>query len=98
LSLIAGAGAVLTDAGAIQDETSALGVPCFTLRAATDRPVTLAYGTNTLVGDLDDLGLQAVEPGTSTRCVAPLWDGGAATRAADLLADLVAVAPSAPHA
>jgi UDP-N-acetylglucosamine 2-epimerase (non-hydrolysing) len=98
LSLMAGAGAVLTDGGAIQDETSALGVACFTLRDATDRPVTLSYGTNTLVGATEPLDLSAVEVGASARCVAPLWDGAASARVAPLLAAIVATAPDSAHA
>ena len=50
LSLLADAGAVLTDSGGIQEETTYLGVPCFTLRANTERPVTVRAGTNTLLG------------------------------------------------
>ena len=50
LSLMADAGAVLTDSGGIQEETTYLGVPCFTLRDNTERPVTIRAGTNTLLG------------------------------------------------
>jgi UDP-N-acetylglucosamine 2-epimerase (non-hydrolysing) len=50
LSLEADAGAVLTDSGGIQEETTFLGVPCFTLRDNTERPVTVRAGTNTLLG------------------------------------------------
>jgi UDP-N-acetylglucosamine 2-epimerase (non-hydrolysing) len=98
LSLIAGAGAVITDAGAVQDETSALGVACFTLRSATDRPITLGQGTNTLVGDDELPDLSAVAPSTAARCVAPLWDGNAAGRAADVLAAQLASTAGAAHA
>ena len=41
---------MLTDSGGVQEETSALGVPCFTLRDTTERPVTIELGTNTLLG------------------------------------------------
>ena len=51
LSLQAGAGAIVTDSGGVQEETSALGVRCFTLRANTERPVTITHGTNVLLGD-----------------------------------------------
>ena len=51
LSLEWGALAVLTDCGQAQEETTLLGVPCFTLRNASERTATLAYGTNTLLGD-----------------------------------------------
>ena len=50
LSLLADAGAVLTDSGGIQEETTYLGVPCFTLRDNTERPITVTRGTNTLLG------------------------------------------------
>ena len=50
LSLVLEAGAVLTDSGGIQEETTYLGVPCFTLRDNTERPVTIRAGTNTLLG------------------------------------------------
>ena len=50
LSLLADAGAVLTDSGGIQEETTFLGIPCFTLRDNTERPVTISAGTNTLLG------------------------------------------------
>lgn len=98
LSLMAGAGAVITDAGAVQDETSALGVPCFTLRSATDRPITLGQGTNTMLGDEELPDLSAVAPSTASRCVAPLWDGNAAQRAATVLERHLATSPDAAHA
>ena len=50
LSLQADAAAVLTDSGGIQEETTFLGVPCFTLRDNTERPITVSAGTNTLLG------------------------------------------------
>ena len=59
LSLEADAGAVLTDSGGVQEETTYLGVPCFTLRDNTERPVTVALGTNTLLG-LDPAAIRQV--------------------------------------
>ena len=50
LSLESGARAVLTDSGGVQEETTALRIPCFTLRTNTERPVTISHGTNTLLG------------------------------------------------
>ena len=50
LGLEARARLVLTDSGGVQEETSALGTPCFTLRNTTERPVTVRLGTNTLLG------------------------------------------------
>jgi UDP-N-acetylglucosamine 2-epimerase (non-hydrolysing) len=86
LSLKLGAGAVVTDVGLVQEEASALGVPCFTLRATTERLRTLTHGTNTLLGD-DPAEVAVVRPGRSAPAAAaiPLWDGRAAQRAADVL-------------
>jgi UDP-N-acetylglucosamine 2-epimerase (non-hydrolysing) len=87
LGLEAEAAFVLTDSGGVQEETSALGVRCFTLRDTTERPVTLALGTNTLLGarperirEIPNLlaARREVEP-------IPLWDGRAGERAAGVL-------------
>jgi UDP-N-acetylglucosamine 2-epimerase (non-hydrolysing) len=89
LSLIADAGAVLTDSGGIQEETTYLGVPCFTLRDNTERPVTIRAGTNTLLG-LDPAAITGIPAALEHRQPAPpqppkLWDGRASERIADLL-------------
>ncbi|MDP9134229.1 MAG: UDP-N-acetylglucosamine 2-epimerase (non-hydrolyzing) [Actinomycetota bacterium] len=86
LSLEMGAGAVLTDSGGVQEETSALGVRCYTLRPNTERPVTITQGTNVLLGD-DPARIAEVEPSRhpATPCLIPLWDGHAGDRIADLL-------------
>ncbi len=94
LSLIADSRAVLTDSGGIQEETTYLGIPCFTLRANTERPVTVRAGTNTLLG-LDPgaiAGIPAALAGRSTERSEPppLWDGRAAERIADVVASLTA--------
>ena len=80
---------VLTDSGGLQEETTALGVPCLTMRENTERPITVEQGTNTMVGRnrqaiLD--GVQAILNGQGKRGRAPEgWDGAAAQRiAADL--------------
>ena len=93
LSLQAGAGAIVTDSGGVQEEASALGVDCYTLRANTERPVTITHGTNELLGDtpaaLERVRLSGRPP---TPCAIPLWDGHAAERAADaLIADFPAI-------
>jgi len=91
LSLEADAAAVLTDSGGIQEETTFLGVPCFTLRENTERPVTVRAGTNTLLG-LDPGRIREI-PGllraTATKSAqSPQgWDGRAAMRIADVIAD-----------
>ena len=54
LSLVDGAAAVITDSGGLQEEATALGVPCLTLREQTERPVTLTHGTNRLAPSLDE--------------------------------------------
>jgi UDP-N-acetylglucosamine 2-epimerase (non-hydrolysing) len=90
MSLVADARLVLTDSGGIQEETTALGVPCLTLRANTERPVTIRMGTNQLVGDDPTRLLGAVEavlhtPPSAGR-LPDLWDGQAAPRIIDVLA------------
>jgi len=91
LSLEADAAAVLTDSGGIQEETTYLGIPCFTLRANTERPVTVREGTNTVLG-LDPgriaeipalLGARPAEAPQPPR----FWDGHAAERIAEVLGD-----------
>jgi UDP-N-acetylglucosamine 2-epimerase (non-hydrolysing) len=91
LGLMDGATLVLTDSGGLQEETTALGVPCLTLRENTERPITIAQGTNTLVGrDLAAIraNVDAILAGAGKRGRVPeLWDGHAAERiAADLAA------------
>jgi UDP-N-acetylglucosamine 2-epimerase (non-hydrolysing) len=88
LSLEADAAAVLTDSGGVQEETTFLGVPCFTLRDNTERPVTLREGTNTLLG-LDPARIPDLV-GALSSAPAPtrppaLWDGRAAERVADVI-------------
>jgi UDP-N-acetylglucosamine 2-epimerase (non-hydrolysing) len=87
LALQEAATAVLTDSGGIQEETTFLGVPCFTLRENTERPITVAQGTNTVlglrperIGEIPSLlegqrGRRPPEP-------PDLWDGSAGERIA----------------
>ena len=89
LGLMSAASLVLTDSGGLQEETTALGVPCLTLRANTERPITIEQGTNTLVGTDRMAILSAVDDvlaGRGKRGRVPeFWDGQAAQRiAADL--------------
>ena len=89
LSLLADSRAVLTDSGGIQEETTYLGIPCFTLRANTERPVTISAGTNTLLG-LDPAAIAGIPAALESRPERrpeppPLWDGHAAERIADVL-------------
>jgi UDP-N-acetylglucosamine 2-epimerase (non-hydrolysing) len=89
LSLVSHSAAVLTDSGGIQEETSYLGQICFTLRASTERPITVSMGTNTLLGlqperirEIPDLIASARGKEFS---VPPLWDGRAAERVVDVI-------------
>ena len=90
LSLVAGSAGVLTDSGGIQEETTFLGLPCFTLRANTERPITVSMGTNVLlgldparIGDVPSLIEAARDKQTA---IPPLWDGKASERIVDVLA------------
>jgi UDP-N-acetylglucosamine 2-epimerase (non-hydrolysing) len=88
VALEASARLVVTDSGGVQEETSALGVPCLTYRTTTERPVTVEQGTNRLIG-VDPAALRAacVEalagPARPGHAPIPLWDGQAGPRAAD---------------
>jgi UDP-N-acetylglucosamine 2-epimerase (non-hydrolysing) len=84
VSLQAGARAIVTDSGGIQEESTALGIRCFTLRENTERPVTVTHGTNELLG-LDPARIMEIperlKQGRES-VVPPLWDGHAGPRAA----------------
>jgi UDP-N-acetylglucosamine 2-epimerase (non-hydrolysing) len=101
LSLESSAAAVLTDSGGVQEETTYLGVPCFTLRDNTERPVTIRAGTNTLLG-LDPSGIARIRStlgGSATlRAESPPgWDGHAAERAATVIAGAGIEASESPE-
>lgn len=84
LSLWKDALLVMTDSGGLQEETTALGVPCVTLRDNTERPITIQMGTNVLGGTRRDSILKAYGERMTRRragfAVPPLWDGCAAER------------------
>lgn len=87
-NLVASSRLVITDSGGIQEEASWLGVPCFTLRDTTERPITVTHGTNTLV-DFEDVRHQ-IQPVIDRTAKAreielPLWDGRTADRVAQVL-------------
>ncbi len=87
LSLQAGAGAVVTDSSGVQEETTVLGVACFTLAGSSERTLTLTHGTNSLLGD-DPAAIAEVTVSRSgeTEEPIPMWDGDVGGRvAADLL-------------
>jgi UDP-N-acetylglucosamine 2-epimerase (non-hydrolysing) len=89
LALQRSAAVVITDSGGVQEETTYLGVPCLTLRANTERPVTLTMGTNVLVGDdLQRLQVEVtriLEGKAKVGGIPPLWDGHASERIAKIL-------------
>jgi UDP-N-acetylglucosamine 2-epimerase (non-hydrolysing) len=80
---------VITDSGGIQEETTYLGVPCFTLRENTERPITINVGTNTLVGSnlislarhIEDFKLGIVKKGQ----IPDLWDGKTSNRISEII-------------
>jgi UDP-N-acetylglucosamine 2-epimerase (non-hydrolysing) len=89
LGLMAGARLVLTDSGGIQEETTILGVSCLTLRENTERPITVAEGTNLVVGSRRERivaeALRILEGKGKTGRVPELWDGRAAERIVGVL-------------
>jgi len=90
MNLYAGAKMVLTDSGGLQEETTALGIPCLTLRENTERPVTIELGTNRLVGTNPEAVKQAAfeileNAEQKDARIPPLWDGRAAQRICDAL-------------
>jgi UDP-N-acetylglucosamine 2-epimerase (non-hydrolysing) len=80
---------VMTDSGGLQEETTALGVPCITLRDNTERPVTVEIGTNTLAGnkkaDILKCFRKIMKNGKSEAAIPPKWDGRAAERIVEVL-------------
>ena len=95
LRLFSGARLVLTDSGGIQEETTALGIPCLTLRENTERPVTVELGTNRVVGTDPERILREAEralgrePAAEPPRVPPLWDGRTADRILDAILENV---------
>jgi UDP-N-acetylglucosamine 2-epimerase (non-hydrolysing) len=89
LSLWKDAFLVLTDSGGLQEETTALGIPCFTIRENTERPITIEEGTNRLVGTTGEGILSAYDElkttGPRKGRVPKYWDGKAAERILNVL-------------
>lgn len=96
LSLMDNARLVFTDSGGIQEETTALGVPCLTFRENTERPITVNEGTNQLVGtDVERVATAAdrvLANGASAGRIPELWDGRASERILAVLERAAAVA------
>ncbi len=93
LNLWKDAALVLTDSGGLQEETTALGVPCVTMRENTERPITCEMGTNVLVGNDPEKIRKAVRDALAhkkqTASIPPLWDGHAAERIVRILRDVM---------
>jgi len=87
LGLMRHARVVLTDSGGVQEETTALGVPCLTLRENTERPATVTEGSNAIAGRdpsvILALGRDILRYGGKAGRMPPLWDGHTAERIAD---------------
>jgi UDP-N-acetylglucosamine 2-epimerase (non-hydrolysing) len=90
LSLMEDSAGVLTDSGGIQEEATYLGVPCLTLRDNTERPATVATGTNMLIGlrpdRIAEVPALLEEVRTQPPRKPPLWDGRASERIVNVLA------------
>jgi UDP-N-acetylglucosamine 2-epimerase (non-hydrolysing) len=93
LQLQDGAAVVVTDSGGVQEETTALGVPCLTLRDNTERPITISEGTNKLIGSDPSVLLREVDAVLSAERrparIPDLWDGRAGLRAAAAIRSLL---------
>ena len=80
---------VMTDSGGLQEETTALGIPCITLRENTERPITVGMGTNTVAGnkkeDILNCFRRIIKDGKPGASIPPKWDGKAAERIVDIL-------------
>ena len=91
VALVAGSRLALTDSGGLQEETTALGVPCLTLREQTERPITITMGTNRVIGTSPDRivteAFQVLTAPAPTVSRPPLWDGRAAERIVAILSN-----------
>lgn len=93
IALMASSTLVLTDSGGLQEETTALGIPCITLRENTERPITITEGTNTIVGNdtekIVSTAMDVLSHGGKKGRIPDLWDGQTAGRIADILLDYI---------
>ena len=84
---------VLTDSGGLQEETTALGIPCLTLRENTERPITVTEGTNTIVGNdpkvIIATALEVLDNGGKAGRIPEMWDGKTAERIADIIETVI---------
>jgi UDP-N-acetylglucosamine 2-epimerase (non-hydrolysing) len=101
LCLMKNARLVVTDSGGIQEETTALGIPCVTVRENTERPVTVELGTNVLAGTRSASIRRAIQRQLAmhtSRQIPEMWDGRAGARIVGILADrLMTHAPVFPE-
>ena len=96
LHMQAKASVILTDSGGIQEESTVLGVTCLTLRENTERPATIDYGTNTLVGTSTESildGWRSSRNSPKSHSVPPLWDGQAGKRSLQAIQRFYAARP-----
>jgi UDP-N-acetylglucosamine 2-epimerase (non-hydrolysing) len=89
LRLYSSARLVLTDSGGVQEETTALGIPCLTLRNNTERPITVTHGTNRIVGSdpevIERQAFAALRARVEWQGAPELWDGKTAARIVDAI-------------
>ncbi len=90
LNLMLNSDFVITDSGGIQEETTALGIPCITIRTTTERPITTELGTNILIQPEPYIILQTINQflegkRPKKKAEIPLWDGNAAIRIAEII-------------
>jgi UDP-N-acetylglucosamine 2-epimerase (non-hydrolysing) len=95
LQLYSNSRLVLTDSGGIQEETTALGIPCLTLRHNTERPITVTEGTNRVVGNDPEVikreAIAALDKPADAPRIPELWDGHAARRIVDAIEEATSV-------
>ena len=93
VALMAESKLVLTDSGGLQEETTALGIPCLTLRENTERPITVTEGTNTIVGNdpikIINAANDILDNGGKAGRIPDLWDGNTAVRIADIIQEVI---------
>jgi len=88
MSLVSTAAYIVSDSGGVQEETTYLSIPCFTIRSTTERPITITMGSNQLV-NVDNLLEKVANPKKGR--VPPLWDGKASTRILSILKNILGV-------